>query len=197
MKHLKDDIAQAFQGSLAEYFSSGINEASSFGEAMKQLAVTVASAMQRIAAEKLALQITDWLFGGFSGGGRVGTKKADGGFINGPGTGTSDSIPAWLSAGEYVVRASAVSQPGMLQHLEAINAGMQRVHIEPMRYGRMPFAEGGLAGAAAGTASVDGRVTVELAEGLVGKVVEHPDFGRGVLRVVGKNPRAIRGMLGN
>ena len=39
-------------------------------------------------------------------------KKADGGHISGPGTGTSDSIPAYLSNGEYVIRASAVNQYG-------------------------------------------------------------------------------------
>ena len=35
-----------------------------------------------------------------------------GGSVTGPGTGTSDSIPAYLSNGEYVIRASAVSQYG-------------------------------------------------------------------------------------
>jgi TP901 family phage tail tape measure protein len=48
-------------------------------------------------------------------------KKANGGYIkhynpggtvSGPGTGTSDSIPAYLSNGEYVIRASAVQQYG-------------------------------------------------------------------------------------
>jgi hypothetical protein len=33
------------------------------------------------------------------------TKKAEGGYISGPGTGTSDSIPALLSNGEYVINA--------------------------------------------------------------------------------------------
>lgn len=44
----------------------------------------------------------------------VGTtvKKASGGLITGTGTGTSDSIPAYLSNGEYVVKASAVQQYG-------------------------------------------------------------------------------------
>jgi TP901 family phage tail tape measure protein len=37
---------------------------------------------------------------------------ADGGHIKGPGTGTSDSIPAYLSNGEYVVKADAVSHYG-------------------------------------------------------------------------------------
>ncbi len=35
-----------------------------------------------------------------------------GGSVTGPGTGTSDSIPAYLSNGEYVIRASAVNQYG-------------------------------------------------------------------------------------
>lgn len=35
---------------------------------------------------------------------------ATGGRIHGPGTGTSDSIPAWLSNGEHVIRAAAASR---------------------------------------------------------------------------------------
>jgi TP901 family phage tail tape measure protein len=49
------------------------------------------------------------------------TKKAmgglitasNGGFITGPGTGTSDSIPALLSDGEFVIRAAAVASYGL------------------------------------------------------------------------------------
>lgn len=37
-------------------------------------------------------------------------KVATGGRIHGPGTGTSDSIPAWLSDGEHVIRAAAASR---------------------------------------------------------------------------------------
>lgn len=37
---------------------------------------------------------------------------ASGGYITGPGTGTSDSIPAWLSNGEYVINARAVKALG-------------------------------------------------------------------------------------
>lgn len=36
--------------------------------------------------------------------------KATGGRISGPGTGTSDSIPMWLSNGEHVIRAAAASK---------------------------------------------------------------------------------------
>lgn len=59
-------------------------------------------------------------------------KKADGGYISGPGTGTSDSIPALLSNGEYVVRQRSVQKYGA-SFLNQINEGR--------------FAEGGMVGA--------------------------------------------------
>ncbi len=60
-------------------------------------------------------------------------KKANGGYVSGAGTSTSDSIPAMLSNGEYVMRASAVRQIG-LPTLNAMNQGRG-------------FADGGLIGA--------------------------------------------------
>jgi hypothetical protein len=52
-------------------------------------------------------------------------KLADGGKVSGPGTGTSDSIPAMLSHGEYVVKASSVAKYGV-DTLDAINS--QKFH---------------------------------------------------------------------
>lgn len=43
-----------------------------------------------------------------------------GGPVNGPGTGTSDSIPAWLSDGEYVLNSDAVKEVGK-DKLEKMN----------------------------------------------------------------------------
>ena len=43
---------------------------------------------------------------------KYGNKYASGGFVSGPGTSTSDSIPARLSSGEYVVQANAVRYYG-------------------------------------------------------------------------------------
>ena len=48
---------------------------------------------------------------GYSGAGMI--LQAEGGYIQGPGTATSDSIPARLSNGEYVVKASSVSKYGV------------------------------------------------------------------------------------
>ena len=47
--------------------------------------------------------------------------RAEGGYVSGPGTSTSDSIPAQLSNGEYVIKASTVKKIGlgMLNDLNA------------------------------------------------------------------------------
>lgn len=64
--------------------------------------------------------------------------RATGGTVNGPGTGTSDSILSWLSNGEFVVRAAAVKKYGV-GLLDALNN---------MRFDSSRFAVGGLARAA-------------------------------------------------
>lgn len=68
---------------------------------------------------------------GLSGGGVV--EAATGGLIRGPGTSKSDSIPARLSDGEFVVNAAATRQN--IDLLRAINAGKVAA-----------FGDGGLAG---------------------------------------------------
>ncbi|TAI63461.1 hypothetical protein [Bradyrhizobium sp. Leo170] len=96
---------------------------------------------------------------GFSGGGIVGdlplpgaadfigpVAKATGGLISGPGTGTSDSIPALVSNGEFVVRASATARH--LPLLEAINAGAIPA-----------FADGGLVGSGSDAPMIGGSQT--------------------------------------
>lgn len=94
-------------------------------DAVKKLAVQLALAVAQAAL--LGTGPLAGLFGG--GGGLLGAlfkadggiiKKADGGVIRGPGTGTSDSIPAWLSDGEFIVNAKATKKHRGL--LEQINA---------------------------------------------------------------------------
>ncbi|OMZ60406.1 phage tail tape measure protein [Burkholderia pseudomallei] len=76
------------------------------------------------------------------GSNAYGFHLATGGAVWGPGTSTSDSIPAQLSNGEFVVRAAVVSQPGVRAHLERLNAAG--------RSGFARFAAGGLVGGSAG-----------------------------------------------
>jgi hypothetical protein len=85
--------------------------------------------------------------GGSSAGVDVGLKFlsfAEGGAIRGPGTGTSDSIPAMVSNGEFIVTAAATARHRGV--LEAINSG------------NIPkFATGGIVG---GGSSSDGSAAV-------------------------------------
>ena len=66
---------------------------------------------------------------------------ATGGYITGAGTGTSDSIPAMLSNGEYVVKADSVRQYGRTM-LDRINSGS----YERLRVSVPKFATGGYVG---------------------------------------------------
>jgi len=52
--------------------------------------------------------------------GKKAVSRHEGGPISGAGTATSDSIPAMLSNGEYVIRASAVKKYGV-DHFDALN----------------------------------------------------------------------------
>lgn len=78
----------------------------------------------------------------------VSKKKATGGLITGPGTGTSDSIPAMLSNGEFVINAAAVQRLGT-GYLNMLNSPH--------------YAEGGQVGIPAmGVAGNGGSVTLNV-----------------------------------
>ena len=85
--------------------------------ALTALATAAASASIALSAMSAS---SGFGFGFFAKGGVV--KAAGGGSIVGAGTGTSDSIPAMLSNGEYVLTAAAVNRLG-LPFLDKLNAG--------------------------------------------------------------------------
>ena len=58
----------------------------------------------------LATRYVDIVTRGSTRGDDGSVSAATGGRIHGPGTATSDSIPAWLSTGEHVIRAYAVDK---------------------------------------------------------------------------------------
>ena len=78
--------------------------------------------------------------------------RAEGGPVRGPGTGTSDSIPARLSNGEYVLRAASVQSLGerFLDRLNSFGASALR---------RPAFAEGGIVETGGGGAEAAGAST--------------------------------------
>lgn len=64
------------------------------------------------------------LFGGKSADPWSGLRLASGGYVSGPGSATSDSIPAWLSNGEFVMNAQATKAFG--PWLQAMNENKLR-----------------------------------------------------------------------
>lgn len=121
------------------------------GDAVDDFVKNIGASMLNVIGQKLGEKLFSSLLGGmdlfggigsllgFSGGGAV--KKAEGGHIRGPGTTTSDSIPAWLSDEEYVVKASSVRNVGV-GFLDWINRGGASVRnaLAQFRFSASPAA---------------------------------------------------------
>lgn len=130
-----DALQMGVQG-LSNGIMGLIQGTQSFGKVFSQIGLQILSMMIQMVIQALILKL---LLGplGFSGGGGVGfsgggiVHAADGGFISGPGTGRSDSIPAWLSNGEFVVNAAATASNRPL--LESINSGVQPMQAQPVK----------------------------------------------------------------
>lgn len=194
MEELKQAAFEGGVSALTDFFQRGIKEANNFGDAVKGMAASVASALADMLAQMLAFQAMKSIFGAFglpvpAGG----FGHADGGHITGPGTSRSDSIPAMLSNGEFVTRAAVVGQPGALEFLHAFNnEGMGALR----RFGARGYADGGLVAGAATGGNMDASLTVGLDDGLIMKAMESPAFGRVLVRHLGQNRRAARAAIG-
>ncbi len=110
----------------------------------KSAAEAFSNVLSNIADKLLDMAVDSLFANAFSGGGKGGGVGggilgsigkifgfASGGHVSGPGTGTSDSIPARLSNGEFVVNARATAK--------------HRAMLEAMNSNRVPaFANGGM-----------------------------------------------------
>lgn len=113
-----------------------------FSAQMQELSMNLDMIFQEIvtAARNASMAVAS-MAGSIGSGGGSTEGYADGGYITGPGTGTSDSIHAMLSNGEFVVKAEAVKRYG-LAVLERINNGTWGNMIVSVP----KFAGGGLVG---------------------------------------------------
>ncbi|MBR0764149.1 hypothetical protein [Bradyrhizobium japonicum] len=136
MRSIGSTMSSSMTSGLADILDGTKSVSAGFADMSKAVVRALEEAMIKMLIVQPIMRSLSGTFG-FSDGGLVGgapVAKADGGYISGPGNGTSDSIPARLSNGEFVVRASAVAKHRAV--LEAINAD------------RIPrFADGGLVGA--------------------------------------------------
>ena len=123
MKSYWNDVSK----SLGDAFYDIITGAKSAGDALADFVSDSIKNALKMASEWLGL-VAIFAIGGNPAPGKAASKAlfgmnfATGGYVAGPGTGTSDSIPAMLSNGEYVIRASAVRNIGV-PTLNALNRG--------------------------------------------------------------------------
>lgn len=132
IQQTSNQLAKDFSGAITDW----ITGAQSFGDAMKNI-------LQQLIAQLIQAAIYATIVAACTGGGggfaarwkgAFGKAFATGGSVAGPGTGTSDSVPAMLSNGEYVLNAQAVDRLGV-PFLNGLNTGRLR-----------GFASGGLVG---------------------------------------------------
>lgn len=138
--------------------AGGTTAATAMAGAITTAGTTAAAAMaQAIIGASAASSTSDAISGVAS---VAAVAASTGGHITGPGTTTSDSIPAWLSNYEFVTRAAVVQQPGALQFLHDFNArGMAAINDYRVRHNT-----GGLAGVPAPALPSPGLANTRLAE---------------------------------
>jgi hypothetical protein len=194
---IKQGLSGAITGGFTQFFGSLVQGTQSVGQAFRGLASSVISSLAQIAAQMIAQLILTKLLksalGGFSGGGLVGggggsPAFAEGGLIRGPGGPKSDSIPARVSPGEYIVKADAVATFGVA-NLEAINRGLKIPSFE--RLALPKFADGGLVGNVGGGGG-DSNINlgIGLDEGLILKHLSSRAAGNVILQHLVNNPKA-------
>lgn len=132
IQQTSNQLAKDFSGAITDW----ITGAKSFGDAMKNILQQLISQLIQAAIYATIVAACTGGGGGFAARwkGAFGNAFASGGSVAGPGTGTSDSVPAMLSNGEYVLNAQAVDRLGV-PFLNGLNTGRLR-----------GFASGGLVG---------------------------------------------------
>jgi hypothetical protein len=127
----------------------------------------------------------------------AGLGFASGGYVRGPGSSTSDSIPARLSAGEFVIRASAVKRLGV-PFLQSLNGARMPSLKRPRVNGLPGFATGGLVtNQGGGNANVSGEIalSVEATDGLLVKLLGTRGGIKALREAIGANPGAFKAAL--
>ncbi|ANA33309.1 tape measure domain-containing protein [Burkholderia multivorans] len=208
VKLVVDDVAVAIDGAVQDGFAQLFQDigsgAKSAKEAFADFGRSVLQTINRIASQKLAEALFGSLMGGGSAGGASGlggliasffsSGFATGGYVTGPGTSTSDSIPARLSHGEYVVNARAVSRLGVsfLNAINGLSAGPR------FSGGRLAFAAGGLVPEAPAqpAPSQNIRIVNVIDPAMAADYLNSSAGERVVMNLIQRNAASVRNILG-
>ncbi len=210
VKLVVEDVAVAIDGAVqdgfAQMFQDIGNGAKSAKEAFADFGRSVLQTINRIASQKLAEALFGSLMGGGAAGGAPGSAGglgalissifgfASGGYVSGPGTSTSDSIPARLSHGEYVVNARAVSRLGV-SFLDAINGLSAGPRVSA---GRLAFAAGGLVPDTPAQAVVGQNIRIVnvIDPAMAADFLNSSAGERTVMNLIQRNAASVRNILG-
>ncbi len=204
LKTVTDEVAVRINGDTQNAFATMFEQigsgAKSAKDAFADFARSVLASINRIASQKLAESLFGAI-GGSGGGGGFGAfisglfkGFATGGLVSGPGTSTSDSIPARLSAGEYVLRAAAVRRLGV-DFLHALNGGLSVPRWQGVR---LAFAEGGLVPPAPASSPGAGqavRIVNVIDPSLAADYLTSPAGEKSILNILSRNGSAVREIL--
>lgn len=122
-------VSSAAYDDLSDSLHGFIMQTKSAGDVFNSFVNTILSSIAKIAAQQLASKWISGILGGMVSGGAGGgwadaIFNAEGGYISGPGTDTSDSIPSYLSNGEFVVNARATRKyRGVLEKINSYATG--------------------------------------------------------------------------
>lgn len=190
---LKSIGEDTFTNGITNAITGVINGTKTAGQAFRQFGLQMAEAIEQAIVKMLVLKAVQ-AAAGFAGGGAVGGAPghAAGGYVAGPGSNTSDSIPAMLSDGEFVVHAKAVQQPGMRSLLEAINGGGLRGKSGPA--GVPQYAQGGMVSGSAMAHST--KIVNVLDPSLLGDHLATAKGETAVLNILSNNPNRVRESIG-
>jgi hypothetical protein len=199
-------VAGSIQGGLVSSLTDIVDHTKPIGASFASMSRSVIRSIDEMLIRMLVvapiMRTLESSFGGLNlfGGGAAATPAAqfaggtmpmaDGGFVSGPGSSRSDSIPARLSNGEFVINANSTSKHRGL--LESINGGSLR-----------GFADGGLVSnvpSMPSTTQIGGQTTHispsinVTVQGQAGQTpAQHAEMGAAIARAAQESMQAMVG----
>jgi hypothetical protein len=196
---LKAGVESAVGAGINKFLTDAVSNTHTLKQSFVDMGLAMLQTLEQVAIKMLETAALKSLFGaaaladgGAVGGAGAAPGHAEGGHIRGPGTSTSDSIPARLSDGEFVVNAKTTSQPGILPLLTALNAGSLKGINGPTQVPK--FAAGGQVGGSGGPPVI--KLVNVLDPTTLGDHLQTDAGERGVLNIISRNPSKIRNSLG-
>lgn len=196
----KQGFENAVGAGINKFLTDAVSGTKTLKQSFSDMARSIVADILKMEINALEAQALKSLFGaGLSGGGSVGASAANvdlaaasGGYIRGPGTSTSDSIPTLLSDKEYVVNAKATAQPGILPLLTAINQGALKGIGGSTSVPK--FATGGQVGGQSVAPNI--KFVNVLDPSTLGDHLATAAGERSVLNIISRNPSRVRSSLG-